>query len=52
MKVYIVTQVCDDEYDNTENIGVFSTREKAKQYVKKNSKTCRLGMEIEEWDVD
>jgi hypothetical protein len=51
MKVYIVTQICDDEYDNTENVQVFSTCEKARQYVKKNGKTC-LGMDIEEWDVD
>jgi hypothetical protein len=46
MKIYIVTQCCDNEYGCTENIGVFATREEAEQHLQKNA-----DMYIEEWEV-
>jgi hypothetical protein len=61
MKIYIVTQVCDEEYGCTTNVGVFATREEAEQHLQKNvemyhawympdGEEC-LDMYIEEWEV-
>lgn len=62
MKIYIVTQVCDEEYGNTQNVGVFDTREEAEKYLNENVQQyeawfmdegeTRPDMYIEEWEVN
>jgi predicted branched-subunit amino acid permease len=61
MKVYIVTQVCDEEYGNTENAGVFATRKEAEFFLQENVQLfhawymekdeSRPDMYIEEWEL-
>ncbi len=36
MKIYVVTEVIDDEYGYTETIAVFSSQNKAEEFVNKN----------------
>lgn len=61
MKVYLVMNVCDEEYGNTEVISVFANKKDAKAYAKKNQwKFNAWYMEedeehdavtVEEWEV-
>lgn len=61
MKVYAVMSVCDYEYGCTEIVGIFSTEEKAKEYIEQlggqRTWDCWNGSTynqytIDEWEVD
>jgi hypothetical protein len=61
MTIYIVTRICDEEYGNTENVGVFASREEAERFLSENvqpfnnwtmgADETRPDMYIEEWEV-
>ena len=61
MKVYVVMSVCDYEYGNTEIVGIFSTKEKAKECIEQlggqrtwvywDGRTYNQ-YSIDEWEVD
>ena len=58
-KVYIVNEVCDDEYGSTEVVAVFATRKAAEAYMAENQYTwepwwCkeeRNALTVTEWEV-
>ena len=59
MKIYIVTQMCDDEYGCTEVIGVYANKADAQKYIDENQTFESVWwrdddvptLYLEEWDV-
>ena len=61
MVVYVVLSVCDYEYGNTKIVGIFSTKEKAKEYIEQLGGQRTWGCwngntynqySIDKWEVD